>query len=67
MVDRRNLIDARRSIRMGLVGWSPSLSVGVGEIDEHHARLSGMITRLHSSMKLSRGVDGIALTASPTA
>ncbi|MBI4878396.1 MAG: hemerythrin family protein [Planctomycetes bacterium] len=44
---------------MSLVSWSTGLSTGVPMIDEHHARLIGLINRLHSAMKIGTSKSDI--------
>jgi hemerythrin len=40
---------------MPFFNWSPSLSVGVKELDDQHQKLIDMVNRLHDGMKNGKG------------
>jgi hemerythrin len=52
---------------MSLIDWSPSLSVGIVEIDEQHKKLIGIINRLNDAMKAGKGKDALSQILSETA
>jgi hemerythrin len=42
---------------MALIEWNADLSVGVGEIDEQHKKLIGLINSLNDAMASGKGKD----------
>lgn len=45
---------------MSLITWTPSLSVGVAEMDEQHKKLVKMINDLHDAMKAGKGKETLS-------
>lgn len=45
---------------MALIEWSPSLSVGIAEIDVQHKQLVAQINQLHDAMLAGKGKDAVA-------